>query len=108
MLVSLLRTHLRPYRTLLAGVLILQIVQVMASLYLPNLNARIIDTGLAQGDTGYIWRIGALMLGVSVLQGAGTIGATWLAARSALGALSSSGGSETSPSVRSPSSGRAP
>ena len=85
MLVSLLRTHLRPYRTLLAGVLILQIVQVMASLYLPNLNARIIDTGLAQGDTGYIWRIGALMLGVSVLQGAGTIGATWLAARSALG-----------------------
>ena len=113
MLVSLLRTHLRPYRTLLAGVLILQIVQVMASLYLPNLNARIIDTGLAQGDTGYIWRIGALMLGVSVLQGAapsghlagGPLGAGH-GTRSARSHLPA--GRETSPSVRSPSSGRAP
>ena len=85
MLVSLLRTHLRPYRILLAGVLVLQLVQVMASLYLPNLNANIIDTGVARGDTGYIWRTGGLMLGVSVLQGVCTIAATWLAARSALG-----------------------
>ena len=85
MLVSLLRTHLRPYRILLAGVLLLQIVQVLASLYLPNLNADIIDIGVAQGDTGYIWRTGGLMLGVSVLQGICTIAATWLAARSALG-----------------------
>ena len=85
MLVSLLRTHLRPYRIPLAGVLVLQLVQVMASLYLPNLNANIIDTGVALGDTGYIWRTGALMLGVSVLQGACTVAATWLAARSALG-----------------------
>ena len=86
MLVSLLRTHLRPYRILLAGVLVLQFVQVMASLYLPNLNANIIDTGVARGDTGYIWRTGGLMLGVSVLQGICTVAATWLAARSALGA----------------------
>ena len=85
MLVSLLRTYLRPYRALLAGVLVLQVTQVMASLYLPNLNADIIDTGVAQGDTGYIWRTGGLMLGVSVLQGACTVAATWLAARSALG-----------------------
>ena len=85
MLVSLLRTHLRPYRILLAGVLLLQIVQVLASLYLPNLNADIIDAGVARGDTGYIWRTGALMLGVSVLQGVCTVAATWLAARSALG-----------------------
>jgi len=86
MLVSLLRTYLRPYRALLAGVLVLQVAQVMASLYLPNLNADIIDTGVARGDTGYIWRTGGLMLGVSVLQGACTVWATWLAARSALGA----------------------
>ena len=85
MLTNLLRAYLRPYRTLLAGVLVLQVVQVMASLYLPTLNADIIDTGVARGDTGYIWRIGALMLGVSVLQGACAVGATWLAARSALG-----------------------
>ena len=86
MLISLLRIRLRPYRTLLAGVLVLQVVQVMSSLYLPNLNADIIDIGVAQGDTGYIWRTGGLMLGVSVLQGACTVWATWLAARSALGA----------------------
>ncbi len=85
MLISLLRIRLRPYRTLLAGVLVLQVVQVMSSLYLPNLNADIIDIGVAQGDTGYIWRTGGLMLGVSVLQGICTIAATWLAARSALG-----------------------
>ena len=85
MLVSLLRIRLRPYRALLAGVLVLQFVQVMASLYLPNLNANIIDAGVARGDTGYIWRAGALMLGVSVLQGVCTVAATWLAARSALG-----------------------
>ena len=52
MLVSLLRTHLRPYRIPLAGVLVLQLVQVMASLYLPNLNADIIDTGVARGEIG--------------------------------------------------------
>lgn len=85
MLVTLLRTRLRPYRHLLAGVLVLQFVQVMASLYLPNLNADIIDVGVAQGDTGYIWRTGGLMLGVAVVQGACAVGATWLAARSALG-----------------------
>ena len=85
MLISLLRIRLRPYWTLLAGVLVLQVVQVMSSLYLPNLNADIIDIGVAQGDTGYIWRTGGLMLGVSVLQGACTVAATWLAARSALG-----------------------
>ena len=85
MLISLLRIRLRPYRTLLAGVLVLQVVQVMSSLYLPNLNADIIDIGVAQGDTGYIWRTGGLMLGVSVLQGICTMAATWLAARSALG-----------------------
>ena len=49
MLISLLRIRLRPYRTLLAGVLVLQVVQVMSSLYLPNLNADIIDIGVAQG-----------------------------------------------------------
>lgn len=85
MLLNLLRTHLRPYRFLLAGVLLFEFMQVMASLYLPNLNADIIDTGVAQGDTGYIWRTGGLMLAVSVLQGSCSVTATWLAARASLG-----------------------
>ncbi|OMG17584.1 ABC transporter ATP-binding protein [Actinomyces naeslundii] len=84
MLVRLLRRHLRPYTGLLLCVLVLQFAQVMASLYLPTLNADIIDKGVATGDTGYIWRMGAFMLVVSVGQGVGSVAATYLAARSAM------------------------
>ncbi|OLO43665.1 ABC transporter ATP-binding protein [Actinomyces oris] len=84
MLVRLLRTHLRPYAGLLVCVLVLQFAQVMASLYLPTLNADIIDKGVATGDTGYIWRMGAFMLGVSLAQGVCTVLATYLAARAAM------------------------
>ena len=85
MLIPLLRTHLRPYKGLLLGVLVLQFTQVMASLYLPTLNADIIDQGVANGDTAYIWRTGGLMLAVSLAQGVCTVLATWLAARAAMG-----------------------
>ena len=84
MLVRLLRRHLRPYTGLLLCVLVLQFAQVMASLYLPTLNADIIDKGVATGDTGYIWRMGAFMLGVSLAQGVCTVLATYLAARAAM------------------------
>ena len=84
MLVRLLRTHLRPYTGLLVCVLVLQFAQVMASLYLPTLNADIIDKGVATGDSGYIWRMGAFMLGVSLAQGVCTVLATYLAARAAM------------------------
>ena len=84
MLPRLLRTHLRPYAGLLVCVLVLQFAQVMASLYLPTLNADIIDKGVATGDTGYIWRMGAFMLGVSLAQGVCTVLATYLAARAAM------------------------
>ena len=84
MLLRLLRTHLRPYTGLLLCVLVLQFAQVMASLYLPTLNADIIDKGVATGDTGYIWRMGAFMLVVSVGQGVCSVAATYLAARSAM------------------------
>ncbi|BDA64486.1 ABC transporter ATP-binding protein [Actinomyces capricornis] len=85
MLIPLLRAHLRPYTGILLGVLVLQFTQVMASLYLPTLNADIIDKGVATGDTGYIWRTGGLMLAVSLAQGVFTVLATWLAARAAMG-----------------------
>ena len=84
MLVRLLRRHLRPYTGLLLCVLVLQFAQVMASLYLPTLNADIIDKGVATGDTGYIWRMGAFMLGVSLAQGVCSVAATYLAARAAM------------------------
>ncbi|MBF0697367.1 ABC transporter ATP-binding protein [Actinomyces bowdenii] len=84
MLIPLLRAHLRPYTGILIGVLVLQFTQVMASLYLPTLNADIIDKGVATGDTAYIWRTGGLMLVVSLAQGVFTVLATWLAARAAM------------------------
>ena len=84
MLLRLLRTHLRPYTGLLVCVLVLQFAQVMASLYLPTLNADIIDKGVATGDSGYIWRMGAFMLGVSLAQGVCSVAATYLAARAAM------------------------
>ena len=84
MLLRLLRTHLRPYTGLLVCVLVLQFAEVMASLYLPTLNADIIDKGVATGDTGYIWRMGAFMLVVSVGQGVCSVAATYLAARAAM------------------------
>ncbi|MBF5041665.1 ABC transporter ATP-binding protein [Aggregicoccus sp. 17bor-14] len=85
MLTQLLRTYLRPYRGLLLAVAALQTVQVMTSLYLPRLNADLIDRGIATGDTGYIWRIGAAMLAVTLVQVAFAVGATYLSARTAMG-----------------------
>ena len=84
MLVRLLRRHLRPYVGVLLCVLVLQFAQVMASLYLPTLNADIIDEGVATGDAGYIWRMGVFMLVVSVGQGVCSVAATYLAARAAM------------------------
>ena len=84
MLVRLLRRHLQPYAGVLLCVLVLQFAQVMASLYLPTLNADIIDEGVATGDAGYIWRMGVFMLVVSVGQGVCSVAATYLAARAAM------------------------
>ena len=84
MLIRLIRRCLRPYVGLLLCVLVLQFAQVMASLYLPTLNADIIDEGVATGDAGYIWRMGVFMLVVSVGQGVCSVAATYLAARAAM------------------------
>ena len=67
MLARLLRTHLRPYRAPLTAVVVLQLVGTIASLYLPSLNAEIIDRGIAAGDTGLILRLGGLMLLISLV-----------------------------------------
>ncbi|HSU08846.1 MAG TPA: ABC transporter ATP-binding protein, partial [Pseudonocardia sp.] len=66
MLARLLRTHLRPYVRPLAAVVVLQLVGTIASLYLPSLNAEIIDRGIATGDTELIMRLGGVMLLISL------------------------------------------
>ncbi|MET9932814.1 MULTISPECIES: ABC transporter ATP-binding protein [unclassified Streptomyces] len=83
MLIRLLRTHLRPYRKPVALLVLLQFLQTCASLYLPTLNADIIDNGVVHGDTGYILRFGALMVGVSVVQVVCNVGAVYHGARTA-------------------------
>ncbi|WP_066639066.1 ABC transporter ATP-binding protein [Serinicoccus hydrothermalis] len=85
MLVRLLRRQLRPYLPLVVAVMLLQLLATAASLYLPALNADIIDQGIVQTDLPYIWRVGAIMLGVSAVQALAQIGATWAAARTAMG-----------------------
>jgi ATP-binding cassette subfamily B protein len=85
MLISLLRTYLAAYRRLIFVVVVLSLVGTMASLFLPSLNAAIIDEGVARGDTGFIWRTGQTMLAVSLLQIICTIAATYLGAKIAMG-----------------------
>jgi ATP-binding cassette subfamily B protein len=84
MLIRLLRHHLRPYRRWIWTVIALQAVGTIAALFLPSLNADIIDHGVVTGDTGYIMRLGAVMLGVSIIQVACTITAVFFGARTAM------------------------
>jgi ATP-binding cassette subfamily B protein len=84
MLLRLSRTYLAPYRRPLTAVVALQFVGTMAALYLPSLNADIIDEGIAKGDTGYIVRTGAVMLAVSLVQIGCSVVAVYFGARTAM------------------------
>jgi ATP-binding cassette subfamily B protein len=84
MLLRLVRTYVRPYRRQLAVVVGLQFVGTVVMLYLPKINADIIDKGIVNGDTGYILRHGGLMLAVSLLQILCSIAAVWFSARTAM------------------------
>lgn len=86
MLGKLLIRYLKEYRWLLVGVLLFQFASAMASLYLPRLNADIIDKGVSRGDTGYIWSTGTFMLAISLGQIVAAIIATYFAARAAMAA----------------------
>ncbi|KRD45435.1 multidrug ABC transporter ATP-binding protein [Cellulomonas sp. Root930] len=84
MLITLLKEHLRPYRSAVVAVVVLQLVQTIATLYLPSLNARIIDDGVAQGDTGEIMRLGGVMLAVSLVQVVAAVIAVYFGSRTAM------------------------
>ncbi|MFJ9035933.1 ABC transporter ATP-binding protein [Streptomyces sp. NPDC102406] len=83
MLIRLLRTYLAPYKKPIGLLVLLQFLQTCASLYLPTLNADIIDNGVVNGDTGYILEFGALMLGITVVQVVCNTGAVYFGARTA-------------------------
>ncbi|WP_063063578.1 ABC transporter ATP-binding protein [Nocardia violaceofusca] len=86
MLIRLLRAFLAPYRTQLVGVVVLQLISVIAMLYLPSLNADIIDNGVTKGDIGYIWTTGLWMLLVSGVQIVASASSVYLGAQAAMGA----------------------
>jgi ATP-binding cassette, subfamily B, multidrug efflux pump len=85
MLLALLRRFVRPYRRPVAAVMTLQLVSTLASLYLPTVNATIIDDGIAKGDTGAIVRLGCLMFGVTALQVLCAVGAIYYGSRTGMG-----------------------
>ncbi|HEY3482714.1 MAG TPA: ABC transporter permease, partial [Streptomyces sp.] len=84
MLIRLLRSHLGPYKRPIGLLVLLQLVQTIATLFLPTLNADIIDNGVVKGDTGYILQLGAIMIGVTVVQVVCAIGAVWYGAGTAM------------------------
>ena len=84
MLIKLLRTYLRPYTSALIIVVALQLVSTMANLYLPSLNADIIDNGVAKGNTDYILSTGGWMLAVTLVQIVCSIAAVYFGARAAM------------------------
>ncbi|HET9875903.1 MAG TPA: ABC transporter ATP-binding protein [Mycobacterium sp.] len=85
MLLALLRCYIGPYRWLVAAVMVLQLVSTLASLYLPTVNATIIDEGIAKGDTTVITRLGLVLLAVTGLQVLCSVGAVYCAARTGTG-----------------------
>jgi ATP-binding cassette subfamily B protein len=86
MLIRLLRQYLYPYRAHLAAVVVLQLISVTATLYLPHLNADIIDNGVTKGNVTSIWHVGLWMIAVSAVQGACSFVSVYLGAKAALAA----------------------
>lgn len=85
MLLRLLRRGLPPYAGFLAAVAVLQLAGVLANLYLPSLTGRMIDHGVARGDIAYIWRMGGIMLAVSLVAILAAISVARLGSRVAAG-----------------------
>jgi ATP-binding cassette subfamily B multidrug efflux pump len=84
-MIALFRTYLRPYRTQLVVVMGLLLIQAIANLYLPDLNADIINNGIARGDNDYIIRTGAFMLVVTLVLGVASVLAVYWGSKAAMG-----------------------
>ena len=82
---ELLRQYIRPYRRLLAVLVVLQVISTLASLYLPTVNAAIIDDGVIKGDAETIARLGGVMLAVTGPQVVCSVGVVYFGSRTAMG-----------------------
>ena len=85
MLLALLRQYIRPYRRLATVLMMLQLISTLASLYLPTINAAIIDDGVSKGDTGTIVKLGGVMLAVNGLQVLCSVAAVYFGSRTGMG-----------------------
>jgi ATP-binding cassette subfamily B multidrug efflux pump len=85
MLIKLLRAYLGPYMREVSIVVVLVLIQSIANLYLPNLNADIINNGVAKGDIPHIWRTGAVMLGITLVLGVIAVAGVYWASRASMG-----------------------
>ena len=83
-LVTLINRYIAQYWGLLLLVVALQVVATIMSLYLPTLNARIIDEGVVKGDTAFIWNTGGVMLLLALAQGLGQVGSVYFGARASM------------------------
>lgn len=84
-LIRILISRSKPYTGYVIAVLLLQALSTAATLYLPSLNAKIIDKGVAQVDIDYIWHTGGIMLIVAFIQVSAAIAAIWFGSRTAMG-----------------------
>jgi len=84
LLTQILKTYLRPYMRQVYLIILMLLVQAIASLYLPNLNADLINNGIAKGNIGYIWHVGQIMLGSSALVMGASVWLAYLAAKVAM------------------------
>ncbi|MCU1521742.1 MAG: transporter ATP-binding protein, partial [Arthrobacter sp.] len=84
MLVTLIRRYSKPYLPYITAVIIFQLASTIAALYLPSLNAQIIDEGVSRGNTDYIWRTGGVMLGVALIQVATAIAGVYYGSKAAM------------------------
>ncbi|MEW1812267.1 ABC transporter ATP-binding protein [Pseudarthrobacter phenanthrenivorans] len=84
MLLTLIRRYSKPYAPYILAVVVFQLASTIAALYLPSLNAQIIDEGVARGDTDFIWRTGAVMLLVAFAQVAAAIAGVYFGSRTAM------------------------
>ncbi|NLE98042.1 MAG: ABC transporter ATP-binding protein, partial [Propionibacterium sp.] len=83
-LARLINRYIRPYWGLIGIVVVLQVIATLMTLYLPTLNARIIDEGVVVGDTDFIWSTGGVMLVLSAVQVLAQVGAVWAGANASM------------------------
>lgn len=84
MLVTLIRRFSKPYLPYIVAVIAFQLASTIAALYLPSLNARIIDEGVSRGDTDFIWRTGGMMLLVAFVQVGAAIAGVYFGSKTAM------------------------